>query len=187
MMWLVSRRPAPPAVGGGDGPTDARTRRLVVRVHEHRYLPGDQSAGGDDGLELSRTLSVRHGAAHGDDQRARPLDHRQRNRTYGIGIDPGDRHRKDLFSAQCGSRAPRWRRSVQCPNSILHQLPRGTQPPQIIYYNASNVPVAQLNVYSDVLSGQQLYDYGFNFHPARSYSPFRDFPARSHWAASRAM
>jgi multidrug efflux pump subunit AcrB len=46
---------------------------------------------------------------------------------------------------------------------ILHQLPRGTQPPQIIYYNASNVPVAQLNVYSDVLSGEQLYDYGFNF------------------------
>src|ERR1700732_282012 len=46
---------------------------------------------------------------------------------------------------------------------ILHQLPRGTQPPQIIYYNASNVPVAQLNVYSDILSGQQLYDYGFNF------------------------
>jgi multidrug efflux pump subunit AcrB len=46
---------------------------------------------------------------------------------------------------------------------ILHQLPRGTQPPQIIYYNASNVPVAQLNVYSEVLSGQQLYDYGFNF------------------------
>jgi multidrug efflux pump subunit AcrB len=48
-------------------------------------------------------------------------------------------------------------------NQILHQLPRGTEPPQIIYYNASNVPVAQLNLYSDVLSGQQLYDYGFNF------------------------
>ncbi len=47
--------------------------------------------------------------------------------------------------------------------TILHQLPRGTQPPQIIYYNASNVPVAQLNLYSDVLSGEQLYDYGFNF------------------------
>src|ERR1700676_2326895 len=46
---------------------------------------------------------------------------------------------------------------------ILHQLPRGTQPPQIIYFNASNVQVAQLNVYSDVLSGEQLYDYGFNF------------------------
>src|ERR1700693_1329865 len=48
-------------------------------------------------------------------------------------------------------------------NTILHQMPRGTEPPQVIYYNAANVPVAQLNVYSDVLSGQQLYDYGFNF------------------------
>ncbi len=47
--------------------------------------------------------------------------------------------------------------------TILHQMPRGTEPPQIIYYNAADVPVAQLNVYSDVLSGQQLYDYGFNF------------------------
>jgi multidrug efflux pump subunit AcrB len=42
---------------------------------------------------------------------------------------------------------------------ILHQLPRGTTPPQIIYYNASNVPVAQLNVYSDLLSGQQLFNF----------------------------
>ncbi len=48
-------------------------------------------------------------------------------------------------------------------NTILHQMPRGTEPPQIIYYNASNVPVAQLDLYSDVLSGEQLYDYGFNF------------------------
>ena len=47
--------------------------------------------------------------------------------------------------------------------TILHQMPRGTEPPQIIYYNATNVPVAQLNIYSDMLSGQQLFDYGFNF------------------------
>jgi multidrug efflux pump subunit AcrB len=47
--------------------------------------------------------------------------------------------------------------------SILHQMPRGTEPPQVIFYNASNVPVAQLNVYSDMLSGQQLFDYAFNF------------------------
>lgn len=47
--------------------------------------------------------------------------------------------------------------------SILHQLPRGIEPPQVIYYNAADVPVAQLNVYGDTFSGQQLYDYGFNF------------------------
>jgi multidrug efflux pump subunit AcrB len=47
--------------------------------------------------------------------------------------------------------------------TILHQLPRGIEPPQVIYYNAADVPVAQLNVYGDTFSGQQLYDYGFNF------------------------
>ena len=47
--------------------------------------------------------------------------------------------------------------------TILSNLPTGTEPPQIISYNASNVPVAQLNIYSDTLSGQQLFDYGFNF------------------------
>ena len=36
-------------------------------------------------------------------------------------------------------------------------------PPQIISYNAANVPVAQLNIYSDTLSEQQLFDYGLNF------------------------
>jgi CzcA family heavy metal efflux pump len=46
---------------------------------------------------------------------------------------------------------------------ILSNLPRGIQPPQIISYNASNVPVAQLNVYSDVLSTNKLFDYGLNF------------------------
>ena len=47
--------------------------------------------------------------------------------------------------------------------TILSQLPRGTEPPQIISYNASNVPVAQLNVTGDTKSGKQLFDYAFNF------------------------
>jgi CzcA family heavy metal efflux pump len=47
--------------------------------------------------------------------------------------------------------------------SILSTMPRGIQPPQIISYNATNVPVAQLNVYSDVLSTNKLFDYGLNF------------------------
>ncbi|MGB8681632.1 MAG: efflux RND transporter permease subunit [Candidatus Binatus sp.] len=47
--------------------------------------------------------------------------------------------------------------------TILSNLPRGIEPPQIISYNASNVPVAQLNIYSDVLSTAKLFDYGLNF------------------------
>ncbi|HLK85287.1 MAG TPA: efflux RND transporter permease subunit [Candidatus Binataceae bacterium] len=47
--------------------------------------------------------------------------------------------------------------------AILTTLPRGTEPPQIISYNASNVPVAQLNIFSDTLSTGRLFDYGLNF------------------------
>jgi multidrug efflux pump subunit AcrB len=47
--------------------------------------------------------------------------------------------------------------------TILTQLPRGTQPPMIISYDASNLPVAQLNVFSETMSDQQLFDYGLNF------------------------
>jgi multidrug efflux pump subunit AcrB len=47
--------------------------------------------------------------------------------------------------------------------SILSQLPRGTVPPQVISYDAANVPVAQLNIFSDSLTESQLFDYGLNF------------------------
>src|SRR5215470_17030551 len=47
--------------------------------------------------------------------------------------------------------------------TILTILPRGIEPPQIISYNAANVPVAQLNVSSDTLSTMKLFDYGLNF------------------------
>src|SRR6202047_5257514 len=43
--------------------------------------------------------------------------------------------------------------------TILRQAPNGTTPPNIISYNAANIPVAQLNIYSDTLSQQQLFDY----------------------------
>ena len=46
--------------------------------------------------------------------------------------------------------------------TILASLPRGIEPPQIISYNATNVPVAQLNVFSDTFP-PRLFDYGLNF------------------------
>jgi multidrug efflux pump subunit AcrB len=47
--------------------------------------------------------------------------------------------------------------------TILRITPPGTEPPNIIDYNAANVPVAQLNIFSDTLSEQELFDYGLNF------------------------
>jgi multidrug efflux pump subunit AcrB len=42
-------------------------------------------------------------------------------------------------------------------------MPTGIQPPVVLQFNASNVPVAQLTMQSDSLTEQQLYDYGLNF------------------------
>jgi multidrug efflux pump subunit AcrB len=54
--------------------------------------------------------------------------------------------------------------------SILSIFPPGMQAPNIVDYNAANVPVAQLNVFSDTLSEQKLFDYGLNFIRVRLYS-----------------
>jgi multidrug efflux pump subunit AcrB len=49
---------------------------------------------------------------------------------------------------------------VSASNSIRALMPTGIQPPVIVQYNASSVPVLQLSLSSDRLNEQQLYDYG---------------------------
>jgi len=50
--------------------------------------------------------------------------------------------------------------TVSATNAIRSLLPPGTQPPIVVQYNASSVPVLQLSLSSDRLNEQQLYDYG---------------------------
>jgi len=45
----------------------------------------------------------------------------------------------------------------------LRQMPPGLTPPIVLKFNASNVPVSQLTLYSDTVPEEQLYDYGWNF------------------------
>src|SRR5277367_6243867 len=49
---------------------------------------------------------------------------------------------------------------VAATNSIRALMPPGIQPPWIVQFNASSVPVLQLSLSSDSLNEQQLYDYG---------------------------
>jgi multidrug efflux pump subunit AcrB len=49
---------------------------------------------------------------------------------------------------------------VSASNSIRALMPTGIQPPVIVQYNASSVPVLQLSLSSDRMNEQQLYDYG---------------------------
>jgi multidrug efflux pump subunit AcrB len=45
-------------------------------------------------------------------------------------------------------------------NAIRALLPPGIEPPIVVQYNASSVPVLQISLSSDTLNEQQLYDYG---------------------------
>src|ERR1700734_687442 len=45
-------------------------------------------------------------------------------------------------------------------NYIRVLLPAGIQPPIVVQYNASSVPVLQIGLSSETLNEQQLYDYG---------------------------
>jgi len=47
--------------------------------------------------------------------------------------------------------------------TVLKQLPAGITPPQVLSYNASSVPVLELQVSADQLTGSELYNIASNF------------------------
>src|SRR5712671_2094444 len=56
--------------------------------------------------------------------------------------------------------------------TILRRMPPGTQPPFIIRYNASSVPILQLALGSKNLTEAQLYDYGI-YRVRQAIAPVR--------------
>src|ERR1700719_3736162 len=50
---------------------------------------------------------------------------------------------------------------VSATNAIRALMPPGIEPPIVVQFNASSVPVLQLSLNSDSLNEQQLYDYGY--------------------------
>jgi multidrug efflux pump subunit AcrB len=62
-------------------------------------------------------------------------------------------------------------------NAIRALMPAGIQPPIVVQYNASSVPVLQLSLSSDRLNEQQLYDYGlYNLRQQLAPVPGVTFP-----------
>ncbi len=55
-------------------------------------------------------------------------------------------------------------------STILRITPPGMQPPNVIRFNASNLPVAQLTMASDSLPEQKIFDYGLNFIRVRLFT-----------------
>src|SRR6201984_1175019 len=66
---------------------------------------------------------------------------------------------------------------VAATNSIRALMPAGIQPPIVVQYNASSVPVLQPSRSSDRLNEQQLYDYGiYNLRQQLAPVPGVTFP-----------
>src|SRR6266550_3099204 len=67
---------------------------------------------------------------------------------------------------------------VSATNAIRALLPPGIEPPIVVQYNASSVPVLQISLSSDTLNEQQLYDYGlYNLRQALAPIPGITLPA----------
>jgi multidrug efflux pump subunit AcrB len=54
--------------------------------------------------------------------------------------------------------------------TVSRLMPPGIQPPVVLRYNASNVPVAQMTLQGEGLTEQQLFDYGLNFLRLRLFT-----------------
>ena len=66
---------------------------------------------------------------------------------------------------------------VSGTNSIRALMPAGIEPPIVVAYNASSVPVLQLSLTSDRLNEQKLYDYGlYNLRQQLAPVPGVTFP-----------
>jgi multidrug efflux pump subunit AcrB len=66
---------------------------------------------------------------------------------------------------------------VSAANSARAVMPAGIQPPIVVKYDASSVPVLQLSLKSDRLNEQQLYDYGlYNLRQQLAPVPGVTFP-----------
>ena len=71
--------------------------------------------------------------------------------------------RQDLLPARRQDRSGDRPDHVDLADGAPSGMPPGTNPPFIITYNASSVPVLQLALSGKGLSEQQLYDLGVNF------------------------
>jgi CzcA family heavy metal efflux pump len=55
-------------------------------------------------------------------------------------------------------------------NTSLRNLPPGIQPPGVLQFNASNLPVAQVTLNSKTLTEDRIYDYALNFMRLRLFT-----------------
>src|SRR2546428_2307488 len=68
-----------------------------------------------------------------------------------------------LYFQPCANISTALGQSAASSQTMLRFLPQGITPPLVIIYSASTVPVIQIGLTSDVMSEQQLFDFGTTF------------------------
>ena len=84
------------------------------------------------------------------------IEHMESQSMFGVGVIKVFFHPRANIAAAVAQ-------VTSISQTILRVLPPGIQPPLIVQYSASNVPIVQIAASSPTLSEAQLYDYGLNF------------------------
>jgi CzcA family heavy metal efflux pump len=84
------------------------------------------------------------------------IEHMESQSMFGVGVIKVFFHPRANIAAAVAQ-------VTSIAQTILRVLPPGIQPPLIVQYSASNVPIVQIAASSPTLSEAQLYDYGLNF------------------------
>jgi len=83
------------------------------------------------------------------------IEHIDSQSLYGIGV-------VKVYFQQSANISDATAQVTAVSQTILRQMPPGMQPPLIIRYSASNVPILQLALSSDTLPEQSLFDLAVN-------------------------
>ena len=84
------------------------------------------------------------------------IEHMESQSMFGVGVIKVFFHPRANIAAAVAQ-------VTSIAQTILRVLPPGIQPPLIVQYSASNVPIVQIAASSATLTEAQLYDYGLNF------------------------
>ena len=169
-MWIVELALRAPVHGGGHVDPHPGHGRPVAHADGGRHLSRHRHSRGGGGVGLSRPAGGGHGAARRAHQRARLLDDGQRHRAHRVAVDPRRRALLKVYFQPGTDIGAAIAQISSVSSTILRIAPPGMTPPNVIQFNASNVPVAQLTASSETLPEEKIFDYGLNFVRVRLFT-----------------
>src|SRR5580698_9983840 len=137
---------------------DSPSRRFVHRDNAYGYLSQHRHPRHHGCLRLPGPAGAGDGTAHHHLQRVHHV-HGQRRQVDRLADRSRLRRANDLLPA-AGAHRCRIAQVGAAVQSIRFRFPAGVNPPWVLRFSASTVPIYQLALSSDNLSQSELYDYG---------------------------